>query len=55
MLTEIQLDTAKNVWIISCVLTSYSEEYPSSWPMLLAAGLISLCQQLDRFCGNCFT
>ena len=54
MLTETQLDTGKDVWMVSCLLTSYSDEYPSSGSLFVAAVLISLCQQLYCFCGNCF-
>jgi len=55
MLTETQLDTGKDVWMVSCLLTSYSDEYLSSGSLFVVAVLISLCQQLDCFCGNCFT
>jgi len=52
MLTETQPDTGKNMWMISCLLTSYSDEYPWFWSLFLGAVLIGLCQQLDRFCGK---
>jgi len=46
-------DTEKNMWIISCLLTSYSDDYPSFWAEYLLVCASSWIASVVNICILC--
>ena len=53
MLTETQQNTGKNMWIISCLLASYSDDYPSFWAEYLLVFASSWIASVVNICILC--